>query len=131
MSKAPTERFSDRVDNYVRYRPGYPPEVLAALRRECGLQADHVIAEIASGTGIFTRLLLENGNKVFAVEPNAEMRAAGSQLKETFPNAVPVLGTAEETTLAAASVDFVVAAQAAHWFHPQKARAEFARILKP
>jgi SAM-dependent methyltransferase len=131
MSKAPTERFSDRVDNYVRYRPGYPAEVLEALRLECGLRADHVIAEIASGTGIFTRLLLENGNKVFAVEPNAEMRAAGSQLKETYPNVVPVLGTAEETTLAAASVDFVVAAQAAHWFHPQKARAEFARILKP
>ncbi|HWF02556.1 MAG TPA: class I SAM-dependent methyltransferase [Candidatus Angelobacter sp.] len=131
MSKAPTERFSDRVDNYIRYRPGYPAEVLEALRLECGLRPDHVIAEIASGTGIFTRLLLENGNKVFAVEPNAEMRAAGSQLKETYPNVVPVLGTAEETTLAAASVDFVVAAQAAHWFHPQKARAEFARILKP
>jgi SAM-dependent methyltransferase len=131
MSKAPTERFSDRVDNYVRYRPGYPPDVLEALRLECGLRADHVIAEIAAGTGIFTRLLLENGNRVFAVEPNAEMRAAGSQLKETYPNLVPVLGTAEETTLPAASVDFVMAAQAAHWFHPQKARAEFERILKP
>jgi SAM-dependent methyltransferase len=131
MTKAPTERFSGRVDNYVRYRPGYPPEVLEALRRECGLRPEHVVAEIASGTGIFTRLLLENGNRVFAVEPNAEMRAASSPLQELFPNLVPVIGTAEETTLHDVSVDFITAAQAAHWFHPQQARAEFERILKP
>ncbi len=131
MIKASTERFSDRVDNYVRYRPGYPPEVMELLRRECGLLPEHIVADIASGTGIFTRLLLENGNRVFAVEPNAAMRAAGSQLQESFKNLVPVSGTAEETTLPAASVDFITAAQAAHWFHPRLARAEFERILKP
>jgi len=131
MIKASTERFSDRVDNYVRYRPGYPPEVMELLRRECGLRPEHILADIASGTGIFTRLLLENGNRVFAVEPNAAMRAAGSQLQESFKNLVPISGTAEETTLPAASVDFITAAQAAHWFHPKLARAEFERILKP
>jgi len=131
MSKAPTERFTDRVDNYVRYRPGYPSEVLEALRHECGLLPEHTVADIASGTGIFTRLLLANGNRVFAVEPNAEMRAASALLKESFPNLTFVTGTAEETTLPAASVDFVTAAQAAHWFHPQQARTEFKRILKP
>jgi ubiquinone/menaquinone biosynthesis C-methylase UbiE len=104
---------------------------MEALREECGLKPEHAIAEIASGTGIFTRLLLENGNRVFAIEPNAAMRAAGSQLQESFPHLVAMIGTAEETTLPAASVDFIMAAQAAHWFHPQQARAEFERILKP
>jgi ubiquinone/menaquinone biosynthesis C-methylase UbiE len=131
MPKLSTERFTDRVENYVRYRPGYPPEVLEALRRECGLRPEHVIADIASGTGIFTRMLLENGNQVLAVEPNAAMRAASEALKETFPNLTFVVGTAEQTTLTAASVDFVIAAQAAHWFQPEQSRAEFERILKP
>ena len=72
----PTSRFSGRVENYIRYRPGYPPEVLNALKTECGLKSRHVIADIASGTGIWTRRLLENGNPVFGVEPNAEMRRA-------------------------------------------------------
>ena len=116
MNKLSTERFSDRVENYVRYRPGYPPEVLECLRRECGLRPEHVIADIASGTGIFTRLLLENGNRVFAVEPNAAMRTASEALKEEFPNLTFVVGTAEQTMLSAASIDFVTAAQAAHWF---------------
>jgi SAM-dependent methyltransferase len=137
MSKSPTARFSDRVENYVRYRPGYPPEVLDLLRAECGLQPSHIIADIASGTGAFTRLLLENGNSVFAVEPNPEMRATGIDLLESLESLqfnarlVSVDGTAEETTLGAASVDFVTAAQAAHWFDLPRARAEFARILRP
>jgi SAM-dependent methyltransferase len=131
MSRAPTVRFSDRVEDYVRYRPGYPPQVLELLREECGLQPSHLIADIASGTGAFTRLLLENGNRVFAVEPNLEMREAGSRLLQSFPGLTSVAGTAEETTLPSASVDFVTAAQAAHWFDRSRARAEFVRILKP
>ncbi len=137
MSKSPTARFSDRVENYVRYRPGYPPEVLDLLRAECGLQPSHIIADIASGTGAFTRLLLENGNSIFAVEPNPEMRAEGIDLLEPLQSRqsdgrlVTVDGTAEETTLGSASVDFVTAAQAAHWFDLPRARAEFARILRP
>ena len=131
MSKAPTARFSDRVENYIRYRPGYPPEVIELLRAECGLEPAHVVADIASGTGLFTRLLLENGNAVFAVEPNAEMREAGSRLLAPYARLTSVAGAAEETTLPSASVDFVTAAQAAHWFDRRRARAEFARILKP
>jgi SAM-dependent methyltransferase len=126
-----TSRFSDRVENYVRFRPGYPPEVLTALQAECGLLPSHVIADIASGTGIWTRILLENGNRVLGVEPNAEMRAAGERLLAGFPNFSSVAGTAEETTLAHQSADFVTAAQAAHWFDREKARHEFVRILKP
>jgi ubiquinone/menaquinone biosynthesis C-methylase UbiE len=131
MSKSPTERFTGRVDNYVRYRPQYPPQVINALRHDCGLRPEHTIADIASGTGIFTRLLLENGNRVFAVEPNAEMRAASAHLQESFPRLALVVGTAEATTLPAASVDFITVAQAAHWLEPEQARAEFERILKP
>jgi SAM-dependent methyltransferase len=131
MAKSSTTRFSDRVENYVRYRPGYPREVLDLLRSRCGLQPSHIVADIASGTGGFTRLLLENGNPVFAVEPNPEMREAGTHELEGYPRLVSVAGTAEETTLRSASVDFVTAAQAAHWFDLQRARAEFARILKP
>src|SRR6202020_1636808 len=130
VTNAPS-RFSDRVENYVRYRPGYPPEVLPALRAECGLAPSHTVADIASGTGIWTRTLLENGNRVFGVEPNAEMRAAGERLLAGFPNFVSIAGTAEATTLADHSVDFVTAAQAAHWFDRERARREFVRILKP
>jgi len=130
MSKSPTARFSDRVENYVRYRPGYPPEVLDLLRAECGLQPSHIIADIASGTGVLTRLLLDDGNSVFAVEPNTEMREMGMHELESYDRLVSVAGTAEETTLRSASVDFVTAAQAAHWFDLPRARAEFVRILR-
>jgi len=126
-----TSRFSDRVENYVRYRPGYPEEALRVLEDECGLKPEHAIADIASGTGIWTRMLLENGNAVIGVEPNSEMRQAGERLLAGFPRFVSVAGTAEATTLADASVDFVTAAQAAHWFDRERAQREFVRILKP
>jgi SAM-dependent methyltransferase len=130
MSKSPTARFSDRVENYVRFRPGYPPVVLDLLRAECGLEPSHIVADIASGAGAFTRLLLENGNSVFAVEPNPEMREMGLHQLESYDRFVSVAGTAEETTLRSGSIDFVTAAQAAHWFDLPRARAEFGRILK-
>jgi SAM-dependent methyltransferase len=126
-----TSRFSSRVENYIRYRPGYPPDVLHALKAECGLTSAHVIADVASGAGIWTRTLLENGNRVFGVEPNAEMREAGERLLAGFPKFTSVAATAEATTLADQSVDFVTAAQAAHWFDRVHARREFVRILKP
>jgi SAM-dependent methyltransferase len=126
-----TQRFSSRVQDYVRYRPTYPKEVIEVLERDCGLTRDSVISDIASGTGIFTKLLLEHGNQVFGVEPNAEMRRAGEEFLKAFPKFTSINGTAEATTLPSASVDFVTAAQAGHWFDIPKAREEFARILKP
>lgn len=126
-----TTRFSSRVENYVRYRPGYPRDVLQTLQAECRLTSAHVVADIASGTGIWTRMLLENGNRVFGVEPNAEMRQAGERLLAGLPNFISVTGTAEATTLADQSIDLVTAAQAAHWFDREHARREFVRILKP
>ena len=118
------------MGNYVRYRPAYPSAVLDLLTSDCGLTAASVIADIASGTGIFTRMLLENGNRVFGVEPNAEMRNAGEEFLRAYPHFTSVAGTAEATTLADHSVDFVTAAQAAHWFDPEKARRESIRICR-
>jgi SAM-dependent methyltransferase len=126
-----TSRFSDRVENYVRYRPGYPSETLQTLESECGLAPAHVVADIASGTGIWTRMLLDHGNAVFGVEPNAEMREAGERLLAGFSNFTSIAGAAEVTTLPDHCVDFVTAAQAAHWFHCERSRQEFVRILKP
>ena len=126
-----TQRFSSRVEDYVRHRPGYPPQIIQLLKTECGLTSDSVIADVASGTGILTRMFLDHGNRVFAVEPNAEMRQAGERLLGRYPNFVSVNGTAEATTLEDHCVDFVTAAQAAHWFDRDRARREFVRILKP
>ncbi len=127
----PKRRFSDRVENYVRYRPDYPADVLTVLRDEIGLKEDWTLADVGSGTGISSRLFLANGNTVYGVEPNREMRAAAERLLGGSPKFHSVDGRAEATTLSAASVDAVVAAQAFHWFERQKTREEFARILKP
>ena len=126
-----TTRFSSRVDDYVRYRPGYPCEILDLLRDKCGLTSSAHIADIGFGTGLFTRLLLEDGSSVAGIEPNAEMRQAGETFLAKFPRFRAIQGTAEATTLPDHSVDFVTAAQAAHWFDRMGARREFQRILKP
>jgi SAM-dependent methyltransferase len=125
-----TTRFSSRVDNYVRYRPGYPAEIIDLLRRECALSKDSLMADIGSGTGKLTELFLENGNRVFGVEPNREMREAGERLLKRFPHFRSVDGKAEATTLPDHSVDFIVVGQAFHWFDLKACRLEFSRILK-
>ena len=127
----PTTRFSSRVENYIRYRPHYPHAVLTYLQEHCRLTTDAMIADVGSGTGILAALFLQNGNRVYGVEPNREMREAGARLLQEYGRFTSVAGTAEATTLAAASVDFVTAGQAFHWFEPSQARAEFQRILKP
>ena len=131
MSLNSTQRFSSRVDAYVRFRPSYPKEIVEILERDCRLARDSVIADIASGTGIFTRLLLEHGNHVYGAEPNAEMRAAGEEFLAKYQKFTSVNGTAEATTLPDKSVDLITCAQAAHWFVREKAMPEFQRILKP
>jgi SAM-dependent methyltransferase len=126
-----TQRFSTRVENYIKYRPSYPREVLELLRLRCGLVATAVVADIGSGTGILTELLLETGAEVFAVEPNKEMREAAERLLADYGRFRSVSGTAEATTLPEASVDLVTASQAFHWFDVQKSRHELARVLEP
>ncbi len=126
-----TQRFSSRVENYVKYRPTYPQAIVETLREECQLTPASQIADIGSGTGLLTELFLQNGNPVFAVEPNPEMRTAGEQLLQHYANFQSIAATAEATTLPDQSVDFVIAGQAFHWFDRQQARHEFVRILKP
>lgn len=126
-----TRRFSSRVADYVRYRPGYPPEILQTLKTECGLTPTSVIADVGSGTGFLARLFLEHGNRVYGIEPNKEMREEGERLLSQWPQFVSIAAPAEATTLPAHSVDFVTAGQAAHWFDLDEARREFRRILRP
>ncbi|MEI7967789.1 MAG: class I SAM-dependent methyltransferase [Betaproteobacteria bacterium] len=126
-----TQRFSERVAEYLRSRPGYPARLLEFLSERCGLAPGVLVADVGSGTGILSGLLLERGCRVLAVEPNAEMREAGSRLLGDHPAFASVSGTAESTGLQASSVDMITVAQAFHWFDHSRARAEFARILKP
>jgi SAM-dependent methyltransferase len=124
-------RFSDRVEDYIKYRPRYQAEVLSAMQQACGLNPDHVIADVGCGTGFSAELFLRNGNRVIGIEPNPEMREAGEQYLASYPNFEMRDATAEQTGLGDASVDFVLAGQAFHWFRLPEARAEFARIVKP
>ncbi len=127
----PTQRFTTRVENYIKYRPGYPKAILDLLRHSCGLTPASVVADIGSGTGLSARLFLANGNRVYGVEPNREMREAGEKELAQYPRFVSIAAPAEATTLEDASMEFVVSGQAFHWFDPERARAEFKRILKP
>ncbi len=123
----PTGRFTSRADDYVHYRPTYPPDAIAAILDGVGALADTIVADIGAGTGISSRLIADLGPSVFAIEPNDAMRAAaGPHPRVTWGNA-----TAEATRLSDHSVDLVLAAQAFHWFRPDQSLHEFHRILRP
>ena len=128
---SPTQRFSNRVENYIKYRPGYPAAIIDFLKADCYLTPTSIVADIGSGTGLLSKLFLDNGNTVLGLEPNNEMRTAGETLLKAYPNFVSINATAEATTLEDASVDFVCAGQAFHWFKAKLAQQEFRRILKP
>lgn len=127
----PTQRFTERVAYYRQYRPGYPPAVLSYLESAGALSRATVVADIGSGTGLLTELFLAHGNMVYAVEPNAEMRAVAEDELGNDARFHSVVGRAEETTLEDGSIDLVAAGQAFHWFRIDEAREEFRRILRP
>jgi SAM-dependent methyltransferase len=124
-------RFSDRVADYVRYRPSYPDQLVRDLVAAGRLSSGQTVADIGSGTGLLSRLFLDAGCRVFGVEPNREMRLAGESELAGSVRFTSVDGTAEATTLPSASVRCVVAGQAFHWFDHDLARLEFNRILVP
>ncbi len=126
----PTVRFSGRAQAYASGRPGYPPEIATALARELNLAPGAVIVDLGSGTGLSSRIFLQAGFRVIGVEPNAQMRAQAEQALAAMPGFVSVAGSAQRTTLADASVDCVVAAQAFHWFDLEATRSESLRILR-
>lgn len=125
------ERFSDRVDSYVKYRPSYPVAAIDYLYDVIGIERESTIADIGAGTGIFAELLLERGNPVIGVEPNTEMREVAVATLAEEPNFEVSEGSAEATGLPDHSVDYITCAQAFHWFDQQATRLEFKRILKP
>lgn len=126
----PTTRFSNRVENYIKYRPHYPSEIIDYLNTEKVLTDDSIIADIGSGTGISSELFLKNGNTVYGVEPNKEMRETGEKYLFKYKKFISISGTAEHTTLRDNSVDIIASGQAFHWFDVGKAKTEFKRILK-
>jgi ubiquinone/menaquinone biosynthesis C-methylase UbiE len=127
----PRTRFSDRAEDYAKFRPHYSHDVVQLLHQACALNPQHVVADVGCGTGLLAEIFLENGNRVVGVEPNREMRRAGEEYLSRYAKFNMVEGSAESTTLQAASVDFVMAGQAFHWFRMLETRTEFARILKP
>ena len=121
---------STRID-YVKYRPGYPKAFIDYLYSDVNFSRDSIIADIGSGTGILTTFLLDRGSRVVGVEPNKEMRRTAEILLEEYQKFVSICGTAENTSLTKNSVDFVICAQAFHWFDKSACKKEFQRILKP
>lgn len=124
------KRFSNRVENYIKYRPHYPKEIVTFLNNDCGLNKNNIIADIGSGPGISCENFIENGNTVYAVEPNDDMRKAAEEIFRDSDNFISINGKAEATTLGADFADFIIAGQAFHWFDKEKCKAEFARVIK-
>jgi SAM-dependent methyltransferase len=124
-------RFTTRVDDYAKFRPTYPSSIIDSLKAHCGLTGASVVADVGSGTGIFSELFLRNGNTVFGVEPNAQMRNSAEKLLGDYQQFKSIDGSAEATDLDSQSIDLVTAAQAFHWFDRTRARMEFGRILRP
>ncbi len=127
----PKKRFSSRVENYIKYRPRYPYKIIKFLTKEKKLLKSSTIADIGSGTGILSELFLKNGNFVYGVEPNPDMRSAAEKFLQAYTNFKSVNGSAENTGLTKNGVDLITAGQAFHWFEVEEARKEFLRILKP
>ncbi len=123
------ERFSDRTENYAKYRPGYPKACLDYLV-SLGLNKHSAVADIGAGTGIFTRLLVYAAGKIYAIEPNREMRHAAEAALKGYRNVHFIDADAENTTLRNKSVEFITCAQSFHWFDREKAKEEFHRILR-
>jgi ubiquinone/menaquinone biosynthesis C-methylase UbiE len=124
-------RFTTRVENYAKFRPTYPHIIIDLLKADCGLTESSLVADVGSGTGILSEMFLRNGNTVFGVEPNAQMRSSAENLLSNYQQFKSIDGAAEATRLNSHSIDIVTAAQAFHWFDRTRARAEFVRILKP
>lgn len=131
MSFNSTERFSKTVSNYIKFRPGYPESIIDFMQKHLGMNQDSIIADIGSGTGKLTKLFLEHGNPTYAVEPNQPMREAAEDILGHYPNFISIDGTSESSNLEHNQIDFIVAAQAFHWFNIPESRKEFLRILKP
>jgi SAM-dependent methyltransferase len=127
----PTERFTGRSEDYRLHRPRYPDALFQYLLDNSVIWRGCSVADVGSGTGIFSQGLLDRGVEVFAVEPNKEMRECAEAALGSRVGFHSVVGRSEATTLGMASVDAVTAAQAFHWFDIDPTKIEFSRILRP
>lgn len=127
----PTIKFDGYADDYTAGRPGYSSALIDSFYQGFGMTSDSVIADIGSGTGKFSAFMLARGSKVYAVEPNSDMRRVAENELSSFPNFVSVNGGAEDTNLPDNSVDFITTAQAFHWFDVEKFRTECSRVIRP
>lgn len=125
-----TKRFGNRVENYAKYRPSYPNEILESINEKMQKKSDYIIADIGSGTGIFSKLLLKTEKIVFGIEPNFEMREYAENYFVENKKFISINGTAENTGLKENSVDLITVAQAFHWFEVEPTKKEFIRIAK-
>ena len=125
-----THVFSSKAEKYDRYRWSYAPEAIQAIFNTTGITAASTVADIGAGTGIMTREFVGKVGKIFAIEPNPEMRSLAAKNLGGFPSCQIVDGQAEATTLPNQSIDLIIAAQAVHWFDPPAARKEFRRIIR-
>jgi len=127
-----SERFTGKAVEYARYRERYDPDIVLPLLRDwCGLTPEWCVADVGAGTGMTGDLFRANGNRVIAIEPNAEMRAACAELHAADGSFTVVGGSAEKTGLPDSCVDSIAVGRALHWFDVEAALGEFRRILKP
>ena len=125
------QRFSLKVQDYLKFRPDYPNEMLKKLEEQLQLDNRKIIADIGSGTGLSSKPFVEHQYTVYAVEPNDEMRKAAEAIYKDAENFISINGASESTTLQDNSVDVIFSGQAFHWFDLPKTKIEFKRILKP
>lgn len=116
--------FGLAAEVYDRTRPDYPEEAVRWILGETPCS----VIDLGAGTGILTRKLVAAGHHATAVEPDEAMR---ERLADTTPGATVLAGGAESIPVPDASVDAVVASHAYHWFEPEPAHAEIARVLRP
>lgn len=126
-----TSVFSGKAEAYSAARPGYAGELMEWLTGKLGLGDGVTVADVGSGTGKFSKQLLETGCTVFGVEPNADMRAFAEKFLGNEKRFFSVNGSASDTALDSACVDHVTAASAFHWFDAAAFARECQRIVRP
>lgn len=126
-----TNIFDGRAIDYTVSRPSYSIELINYLYSQYGITETSVVADIGSGTGKFSKQLLDRQNEVYCVEPNDEMRSIAENELGRYKNFHSVAGNAENTTLKNNFADYITTAQAFHWFDVLKFKKECLRIIKP
>jgi ubiquinone/menaquinone biosynthesis C-methylase UbiE len=116
--------FDSCSEQYSKFRPDYPPELIDTIHRRCA----GTLIDVGAGTGKASAPQAARGLQVISIEPSLAMIGAGLR---SYPNLVYVCSTAEELPLKASIAGAVTCAQAFHWLDAPRALKEFARVLKP